>query len=104
MRNNMNGFLFLKLLSTSLSLSCVVPVLGHANIFAPVTGTDLLLGSGYNSLTGETGGDCIEPVSLLTLASNPIPSSTTVCLPSGQCADFTLSKISSSKDLRSALG
>jgi hypothetical protein len=102
MKNRMNGLLFLKLFSTS--LSCIVPILGHADIFAPVTGTDLLLGSGYNSLSGESGADCIERTTLLTGASNPVPSSNTVCSASGQCVDFDLSKISSAKDLRSALG
>jgi hypothetical protein len=98
---SISGF---SLLLTAISFSQIL----HAGIFAPVVGTDLTIGRGYNSLTGQTGGNCVKVSSLVTSSSHgPMPSyddgSEGRCSPSGQCVEFKLTQINSSKELRQAL-
>jgi len=83
----------------------------RAATFAPVSGTDLLPGRGYNTLTGATGADCVKPSEMVTLASSNrdlmgLSEGTdraSHCTATGQCVEFRLSQVTSAKQLRESL-
>ncbi len=97
----------------SVLMSLAFAVTSYADdIFAPARGSGLLLGSGYNSVSGATGGNCVELSELVTLESavealrglnqNP-QTGTAECQPSGQCVEYNLSQITSASELRNSL-